>query len=44
MNAGPNHLSRVTNGEKPTDLEYNFPDAQLLSIQVDDEYFTDIIE
>jgi hypothetical protein len=44
MNAGPNHLSRVTNGEEPTNLEDNFPNAQLFSVQVADEYFVDIIE
>jgi hypothetical protein len=44
MNAGPNHLSRVTNGEEPTNLEDNFPDAQLFLVQVVDEYFVDIIE
>jgi hypothetical protein len=37
-------LSRVTNGEEPTNLEHNFPGAQLFSFQVDDEYFSHIIE
>jgi hypothetical protein len=32
LNAGPNHLSRVTNGEEPTNLEVNFLDAQLFSV------------
>jgi hypothetical protein len=27
LNAGPNHLSRVTKGEEPTNLEDNFSDA-----------------
>jgi hypothetical protein len=44
MNAGHDRLSRVTNGEEPTNLEDNFPDAQLFSVQVVDEYFIDIIE
>ena len=44
LNARPDHLSRVTNGEEPTKLEDNFPDAQLFSIQVVDEYFIDIVE
>jgi hypothetical protein len=43
-NAGPNHLSRVTNGEEPTNLEENFPDAQLFSVHIVDEYFADIIQ
>jgi hypothetical protein len=32
MNAGPDHLSRVTNGEEPTNLEYTFLDAQLFLV------------
>jgi hypothetical protein len=27
LNVGPNHLSRVTNGEEPTNLEENFSDT-----------------
>jgi hypothetical protein len=37
MNVGPNHLSRVMNGEEPTNLEDNFSDAHLFSIQITDE-------
>ena len=44
LNVGPDHLSRLTNGEKPTNLEDNFPDAQLFLLHVVDEYFIDIIE
>jgi hypothetical protein len=44
LNAGPNHLSRITNGEEPTNIEETFPDAQLFSVQVADEYFTSIIQ
>jgi hypothetical protein len=44
LNAGLDHLSRVTNGEEPTNLENNFPDAELISVQVANEYFVDIIE
>jgi hypothetical protein len=29
LNAGPDHLSRVTNGEEPTNLQDNFSDTQL---------------
>jgi hypothetical protein len=29
LNAGPYHLSRITNGEEPNNLEDNFLDAQL---------------
>jgi hypothetical protein len=44
LNAGHDHLSRVTNGEEPTNLEDKFPDAQLFSVQIVDEDFVDIIE
>jgi hypothetical protein len=44
LNAGPYHLSRIINGEEPTNLEENLPDAQLFSVQIVDEYFVDIIE
>jgi hypothetical protein len=44
MNAGPDHLSRVTNGEEPTSLEDTFCDTQLFSVQVTDDYCVDIIE
>jgi hypothetical protein len=37
FNAGHGHLSRITNGEEPTNLEDKFPDAQLFSVQIDDE-------
>jgi hypothetical protein len=44
LNVGLDHLSRITNGEEPSNLEDNFPDAQLFSVQIADEYFVDIIE
>jgi hypothetical protein len=44
LNAGPDHPSRVTNGEEHTNLEDNFPDAQIFSVQIVDEYFADIIQ
>jgi hypothetical protein len=44
LNAGPDHLSRITNGEEPTNIEDDFLNAQLFSIQVADEYFVDIIQ
>jgi hypothetical protein len=43
LNVGPDHLSRVTNGEEPINLEDNFLDAHLFSLQVANEYFVDII-
>ena len=44
LNVGPYQLSRITNGEEPSNLEDNFPNAQLFLLQIDDEYFADIIE
>jgi hypothetical protein len=43
MNAGPYHLSRITNGEKRKNLEDNFPNAKLFSAQIVDDYFFDLI-
>jgi hypothetical protein len=39
MNGVLEHLLRVTNGEEPTNLEDNFPNAHLFSIQIVDDYF-----
>jgi hypothetical protein len=44
LNAGPDHLSKITNREEPTNLEDNFPVAHLFSVQVADEYFANIIQ
>jgi hypothetical protein len=44
LNAGPDHLSRITNEEEAMNIEDNFPDANLFSFQVADEYFKDIIQ
>jgi hypothetical protein len=44
LNVGPNHLSRVTNGEEPTNLEDTFPDVQLFLVQIADGFFSNIIE
>jgi hypothetical protein len=44
LNAGLDHLSRVKNGEEPTNLEDKFPGAQLFSVQIVNEYFADIIQ
>ena len=43
LNARPDHLSRIENGEEPTSLEEGLPDAQLFSIKVVIENFADII-
>ena len=44
FNARVDHLSRIDSGEEPSNLEDNFPDAQLFSIQITDEYYDDIIQ
>jgi hypothetical protein len=44
LNAGPDHLLRVTNGEEPMNLEDNFLDAHLFSVHIVDDYFTEIIQ
>jgi hypothetical protein len=44
LNEGPYHLSMISNGEEPSNLEDNFPDGQLFSVEIADEYFADIIE
>jgi hypothetical protein len=44
LNVGPDHLSRVTNGEEPTNLEDNFPYAHIFSIHIVDDYFKEIIQ
>jgi len=44
LNAGPDHFSRITNGEEPSSLKDKFLDAKLFSVQIDDDYFVDIIE
>jgi hypothetical protein len=43
LNEGSDHLSRTTNGEEPKNLEDNFHDANLFSIQIVDDYFDDIV-
>jgi hypothetical protein len=43
LNVGLDHMSRITNGEEPMNLEDNFPDGHLFSVQIVDEYFTNII-
>jgi hypothetical protein len=37
LNAWSNHLSRITNGEEPNNLEENFLDEKLFSMHIVDE-------
>ena len=43
LNTGPNHLSRIENGEESTNLEEGLPDAQLYAVRVADGHFEDMI-
>jgi hypothetical protein len=43
LNAGTDHLSKITNGEESKNLEENFTDANLFSIQIVDDYFANIV-
>lgn len=42
-NEGPDHLSRIKNGEEPTNLEEGLPNAQLYAVNVTNGHFEDII-
>jgi hypothetical protein len=44
LNARPDHLSRIINGEEPSNLEETFSDTKLFLVQIVDEYFSDIID
>jgi hypothetical protein len=44
LSAWPDYLSRITSGEEPRSLEENFLDAQLFSVQISDEYFSNMID
>lgn len=44
LNNGLDHLSRIESGEDPTSLDEGLPDAQLFSISIVDDYFSDIVE
>jgi hypothetical protein len=44
MNKGPEHLSRLEDGEEPTCLDDTLPDAQLLAIRKVDDHFSEIVQ
>lgn len=43
LNARPNHLSRIKNGEEPANLEEGLPDAKLFVVCIAENHFEDII-
>ena len=44
LNAGPDHLSRVEKGEKPTNIDDGFPYAQLFWVEVIDDHYAPIVQ
>jgi hypothetical protein len=44
LNAGPDHMSHILSGEDAGNLDDNLPDAQLFSVKMVDDYFTDIVQ
>ena len=44
LNAGPNHLSHVLNGEEPTNIDDGLPDAQLFQVDIADDHYAPIIQ
>ena len=44
LNAGLDHLSRVENGEEPTNIDDIFPDAQLFLVDIVDDHYAPIIQ
>lgn len=43
LNVGLDHLSRVENGEEPTNIEEGLLNTQLFPVRVADSHFEDII-
>ena len=43
LNASPNHLSHVENGEEPTNIDDGLLDAQLFQIEVEDDQYALIV-
>ena len=44
LNARPDHLLRIKNGEEPTSLDENLLDAQLFVVKNSYEYYEEIIK
>ena len=43
LNFGPDHLSRVENGEEPTNIDDIFLDAQFFYVGIADDHYAPII-
>ena len=44
LNASLNHLSRIENGEEPTNIEDGLPYAQLFHVEIADDYNGPIVQ
>ena len=44
LNAGPNHLSCIENGEEPTNIDDKLLDAQLFYVDITDDHCAPIIQ
>jgi len=43
LNVGPDHFSRILSKEEAGNLDDSLPNAQLFSVKMVDDYFTDIV-
>ena len=43
LNAGSVHLSRIVNGEEPTNIDDGFPYVQFFQVDVTDDHYAPII-
>ena len=43
LNVVPNHSSQIETGEEPTNIEDGFSDAQLFRVEMDGDYYEQII-
>ena len=43
LNGGSNHLSRIENGEEPTNIDDGLPDAQLFRVEIPNDYYGPIV-
>ena len=44
LNASPNHLSHIVNGEEPTNIDDGFLNAQLFRVEVADDHYAPIVQ
>ena len=44
LNSGPDHLSRIENGEEPINIDDSLPDAQLFVITMFHDHYRDNIQ